>query len=418
VFEVLQGDVREQLNNIEAGSIQTCVTSPPYWGLRSYLEDGHKDKEYELGAERTPEEYVANMVEVFRGVKRALRDDGIMFLNLGDTYSAQRWSDTPSTTGISKDCSDIVAVKESGLANKNLVGIPWKVAFALQADGWILRSAIPWLKGSAMPESVTDRPSSAIEYFFLLAKNQKYYYDVEAIRTNASEASLKRINQKSFEQQKGGDKDYAHGVNSSRSARKTLENFAKNPGRNRRNSDWFMDSIQDILDGQSGTLLHDDNDTPIAVFCNPKPYKGAHFATFSPHLITPMILAGTSPKACEVCGSPWERVVEKEGQKPGRDRNHGGRTDGRSRPAQWENGQNPTTTTTAGWQPSCTCNNNGTGRCKVLDPFAGSGTTLWVAEQNGRDSVGIELNAEYIELIDQRMDNMQMNLFMLGGGCD
>jgi hypothetical protein len=369
------------------------------------------------------------MVEVFRGVKRVLRDDGTVWLNLGDSYagSGKGAANYPGDYPKQNSNKGALSVKGTagfvpeGLKAKDLCGIPWKVAFALQADGWILRSAIPWLKGSAMPESVTDRPSSAIEYFFLMAKNQKYYYDVEAVRTNASEASLKRINQKSFEQQKGGDKDYAHGVNSSRSARKTLENFAKNPGRNRRNSDWFMDSIQNILDGQSGTLLHDDNDTPIAVFCNPKPYKGAHFATFSPHLITPMILAGSSPQACEVCGSPWERVVEKGELKEERTtRDYAiGVIPGRDKACRMNSEKMEVLPKTfKGWESTCTCGNNGTGRCKILDPFAGSGTTLWVAEQNGRDSVGIELNAEYIELINQRMDNMQMNLFMLGGGCD
>jgi hypothetical protein len=316
------------------------------------------------------------------------------------------------------------------LKQKDDAGIPWRVAFALQADGWYLRSAMPWLKGSAMPESVTDRPTSAVEYFFLLTKNRKYFYDVDAVRKLASDASLKRINQKSFDKQKGGEKDYKHGINVNRSSRNTLENFAKNPGRNRRNSDWFMDSIRDILEGESGTLLHDENDIPTAIFCNPQPYKEAHFATFSPRLITPMILAGTSPRACEICSAPWERVVEKgaplDDWKKACGADSNGEYEGRAQKdyekARAENASEVKKRIlagmlkrkTTGWQPTCTCQNSGKGRCIVLDPFAGSGTTLYVAERYGRDSVGIELSEEYCKLIHKRMDNMQQTILGLG----
>ncbi len=408
----MQGDVRDKLSELPDKHVQTVVTSPPYWGLRSYLPDEHEDKRFEVGLEPTPELYVQNMVEIFREVRRVLRDDGTLWLNLGDSYAGSgrgAW-DNPSNnvkeTYIPKmkDYKHISKIP-FGLKPKDIIGIPWRVAFALQADGWWLRSAIPWLKNSAMPESVTDRPSSALEYFFLLSKSKKYFYDAEAIRipgavpagTKAAKGSAERASQ--------------HGVNARPPEYKTYSGT-----RNRRNTDWFMESIKDILDGKNGTLLHDENGLPVAIFCNPQPYPEAHFATFSPLLITPMIKAGTSPRACEVCGAPWERVVIRKGQKPGRDRNHGGRTDGRARPAQWVGRQNPTTTVTTGWQPTCKCNNEGRGQCIVLDPFAGSGTTLWVAEHHGRDSIGIELFEEYVKLIEKRMSNFQQTLFSMGCG--
>lgn len=379
-----QGDVKDRLAEIPDGAVQCVITSPPYFGLRSYLPDTHKDKQLEIGLESTPELYVQNMVEVFREVRRVLRDDGTLWLNLGDSYAGSgKAGNNPEyqrrhTQFGQKERKERLGVpvpaKAIGYKPKDLIPIPWLVAMALQKDGWCLRSGIPWLKNSAMPESVQDRPSSALEYFFLLSKGKKYFYDTEAIRmpgaipagTKAAKGSAERASQ--------------HGVNARPPEYKTYSGT-----RNRRNTDWFMDSIKGILQGRNGTLLHDENNVPIAVFCNPQPYPETHFATFSPRLITPMILAATSSKACEVCGAPWERVIESSGGK----------------------------IATVGWQPTCECDNVGTHRCVVLDPFAGSGTTLWVAEYYGRDSIGIELSEKYCELIEKRMDNFQQTIFSL-----
>ncbi len=349
------------------------------------------------------------MVQVFREVKRVLRDNGTVWINLGDCYSSGGMSNpsSKSTLGGGKDLGaadySITRKVPNGLKPKDLVGIPWRVAFALQADGWYLRSAMPWLKGSAMPESVTDRPTSAVEYFFLLTKSERYFYDIEATRMKGSIPAGTRAAKGS------GERKSQAGVNA-----RPPEYKEYSGTRNRRNADWFMDSIRDILEGKSGTLLHDENNIPTAIFCNPQPYKEAHFATFSPRLITPMILAGTSPRACEICGAPWERVVEREKVKVSDSKRYSGvtlRNDA-------EDGRHETLTTTTGWRPTCTCKNEGKARCIVLDPFAGSGTTLWVAERFGRDSIGIELNPEYCKLIEKRMSNRQQTLFeIVGRNC-
>lgn len=245
------GDCRDELRDIEPGSVQTCVTSPPYWGLRDY---GHGDQ---LGLEPTPEQYVANMVEVFREVKRVLRDDGTLWLNLGDTYSAQRWTGKGEGQPINKKRDghrDLNAVRESGLPPKNLVGIPWRVAFALQADGWVLRSEIIWAKPGVMPEPVTDRPTRSHEQIFLMAKSQNYFYDHEAIKEPAVTGSWDAL------PPIGGIKAVGENGNAKYSG-----NTPASDGMRNKRDVWTVST---------------------------KPYAGAHFATFPPDLIEPCILAG------------------------------------------------------------------------------------------------------------------------------
>lgn len=243
------GDALTVLRTWPDESIDCCVTSPPYWGLRDYGVEG------QLGLEPTPEEYVDDLVAVFEEVKRVLKPEGTLWLNLGDSYSAKRWSNSPSTTGISKPCSNVVIDKKTDLPPKNLVGIPWRVAFALQAQGWYLRSDIIWYKPNAMPESVKDRPTKAHEYIFLLAKSERYYYDADAIKEKArkphwtfTKAARLQRNQASGGAVTGGCGD----------------KVSKGPYRNKR-SVWQVAT---------------------------KPFKEAHFATFPPDLIKPCILAG------------------------------------------------------------------------------------------------------------------------------
>lgn len=254
------GDCRDSMRLLIADGVrvQTCVTSPPYFGLRNYEVDG------QLGLEPTPQEYVNNMVEVFRLVRELLNENGTAWINLGDSYAANRGYQVLSTL-MNGDATNqaraaggrSMKAADYGLKPKNLIGIPWRLAFALQDDGWILRQDIIWHKPNPMPESVTDRCTKSHEYIFLLSKSEKYYYDHEAIKEPVSLASLTRLNQ-DREQQTG----------SSRVPGKTNGNMKAVGGTEHRNKR----SVWEVAT---------------------QPYSGAHFATFPPALIEPCILAGS-----------------------------------------------------------------------------------------------------------------------------
>lgn len=251
---ILTGDALEWLRQLPDNSVNTCVTSPPYWGLRDYGIDG------QIGVEETPEAYVERMVEVFREVRRVLRDDGTLWLNLGDSYAgsgkgAWKVKDRQKEVYIPDPDSPQCRLPKvpSGLKPKDLVGIPWRVAFALQADGWYLRSDIIWHKPNPMPESVKDRPTKAHEYIFLLSKSKKYYYDNDAIREESKGV---------WNSAKGFNKD----------------------GQSKRNIEGRIGNREDKL--QTGR-----NKRSVWTVST-KPFKGAHFATFPPDLIEPCVLAG------------------------------------------------------------------------------------------------------------------------------
>ena len=301
---ILQGDVIEQLQTLDAQSIHTCVTSPPYWGLRDYGVDG------QIGLEETPELYVEKIVEVFREVKRVLRDDGTLWLNLGDSYGGNCSQASKGGRAGYGNPRERCVNRQGDFKNKDLVGIPWMVAFALRADGWYLRSDIIWNKTNPMPESVTDRPTKAHEYIFLLSKSQKYYYDNEAIAEAQSPNTVIDLMRR-----KNWDNKGTHGDTRKDLARSRDEYVRKDGKRNKRTV-WTVST---------------------------KPYKGAHFATFPPNLIKPCILAGAPPRGT------------------------------------------------------------------VLDPFFGSGTTGAVAQELDRQWVGIEINAEYVELAENRMANAPLH---------
>ena len=250
---IYHGDALEILPTLEPQSINCCVTSPPYWGLRDYGVEG------QLGLESTPEEYVEKLVEVFREVKRVLRDDGTLWLNLGDSYISQGGERVYGSSDDTTGRGDAVGARitSQSLPAKNLVGIPWRVAFALQADGWYLRQDIIWHKPNPMPESVKDRCTKAHEYIFLLSKSAKYYYDADAIKEPLAESSKATLAQKGLASQVGSDR-VPFKTNGNM---KAVGNAA---GRNKR-SVWTVTT---------------------------KPFKGAHFATFPPDLIEPCILAG------------------------------------------------------------------------------------------------------------------------------
>ena len=255
------GDCREIMRRWAAEGIrvQTCVTSPPYFGLRDYGVDG------QIGLEDTPEAYVARLVEVFREVRRVLRDDGTLWLNIGDSYAANRSYQVPSTKGGAKHGHGQAAGGKGsrvpdGLKPKDLIGIPWMLAFALRADGWYLRQDIIWSKPNPMPESVRDRCTKAHEYVFLLSKSERYFIDPEGMQEKAIGGTPGNT-----KPTKGG-RAYEDGAREHRTAA-NLHNVGARETRNRR-SVWTVAT---------------------------RPYKGAHFATFPPALIEPCILAGSRP---------------------------------------------------------------------------------------------------------------------------
>ena len=382
--KLLKGDVRQVLRGLEPESVQCVVTSPPYWGLRDYGVDG------QLGLEQTPEEFVDNMVKVFREVKRVLRKDGTVWMNLGDTYGKQvgKGFNTHEEDGSGNRVTDMqekhgdIKVK-TGLPDKNLVGIPWRVALALQADGWILRSDIIWHKPNPMPESVKDRPTKSHEYIFLLTKSKKYYYDADAIRVPLSEVSkqfLDVANGNPLREVDGFSKEKRYSTGGKLS-RAEMGNFVNPKGANKR-SVWKITT---------------------------KPYKEAHFATFPEELPETCIKAGTSKAGCcAECGEPYKRIVE-TGDKYTNEVYVGQATkDYKSAKV-----QNPSDVkrrvlesmrkkTTVGWKVDCDCNAERV-PCVVLDPFIGSGTTCAVASRLGRDSIGIDLNEEYLKLARKRL---------------
>jgi DNA modification methylase len=371
---VHEGDALTRLRELPDASVHCCVTSPPYWGLRDYGDEG------QLGLEPTPEAYVARLVEVFREVRRVLREDGTCWLNLGDSYNAAgreghgtRIGYKQQTNRASASGTDSNRPTAHGLKPKDLVGIPWRVAFALQADGRWLRSDIIWHKPNPMPESVTDRPTKAHEYVFLLSKSERYHYDADAI----AEPSI----------HEGRVVEYDG-----------TQKMARVDGERQRTTIGGPGGSQRVVVGATRNRRSVWSITT-------RPFPGAHFAVFPPELPDLCIRAGTSERGCcAECGAPWERVVERTAEvDPSAngsrfDRGKTGARDGGERTQDGERYR----TVALGWAP--TCDHDGRAvPCTVLDPFAGSGTTGVVALQLGRSFVGIELNPEYVEMARRRI---------------
>lgn len=343
---ILQGDVRDVLPTLESGSVQCCVTSPPYWRLRDYGVAG------QIGQEKTPEEFVQTMVQVFREVRRVLKEDGTCWVNLGDSYASNpSWGRGGGSTLDGRKQGreggkSVDRTKLEGLKPKDLVGIPWRVALALQADGWWLRQDIIWHKPNPMPESVTDRCTKAHEYIFLLTKSERYFYDAEAILEPSSPGTHARLAQ-----------NVAAQVGSARAngGAKTNGNM-KAVGRSSWNGSRFDKGKTDVHQGRKAQR-HEDRgvknngsfDEAMAVMPEMRNkrsvwtvptygVKEAHFATFPPDLIKPCILAGSRPGDV------------------------------------------------------------------VLDCFGGSGTTGMVARELARKAVLVELNPEYAAMAERRCD--------------
>jgi len=362
-------------------NLKTYVTRPERDGIkRQYCQKcGAVRIDQQIGLEQTPAEYVNDIVQVFREVWRILRDDGTVWLNLGDSYNGSGGAGGDYIEGGLKEGQPKYPGRHiNNLKLKDLIGIPWMVAFALRDDGWYLRQDIIWHKPNPMPESVKDRCTKAHEYIFLLSKSPRYYYDYEAVLEPVSDKSLKRA-------EYGWDCDRPSTKNASLGGdgihtEKMGERFVNPAGRNRR-SVWTIPT---------------------------SPYRGAHYATFPPKLIEPMILAGCPQIVCAKCGAPYQRVLEridkrhwterndyKSGDKykfeylESKQSNEVGRNDA---PASFKSPE----MIDKGFQPTCNCN-AGTTSGIVLDPFVGSGTTVMVANHLGRKGIGLDLNLKYLK---------------------
>jgi len=398
-------------------SVQCVVTSPPYYGLRDYGVSG------QIGLEVTPDAYIANLVEVFRECKRILRDDGTLWVNIGDSYSGSGNGSgdyRDEGASISKNDAKYGTHKPgmpNGLKPKDLIGIPWMLAFALRADGWYLRQDIIWAKPNPMPESVKDRCTKSHEYIFLLSKSAKYYFDNESIKELATGYDGRKDTM--F---KGSVKNYDGVMPNGKP-----QSFAQN-GHER----WQYKNLQP--DGQQPNTMHlnrlegEEYMSPVRnkrdVWTVPtRPYKGAHYATFPPDLIKPMILAGCPQFVCVKCGAPYQRVLEridkrhwterndyKSGDKykfeylESKQSNEVGRNDA---PASFKSPE----MIDKGFQPTCNCN-AGTTSGIVLDPFVGSGTTVMVANELGRRGIGLDLNMKYLDVnARERLASVQPLIF-------
>jgi DNA modification methylase len=289
LIQILQGDWIERLRELPDASVQMCCTSPPYWGLRDYKVHG------QLGQEKTPDNYVAKLVAGFREVRRALKDDGTLWLNLGDCYATNGGAHggrSDNQTGVGAHFAHAAGNGDqkprrapSGLKSKDLVGIPWMAAFALRSDGWWLRQEIIWAKPNPMPESVTDRPTRAHEQIFLLAKSAKYFYDAEAIKEPSIYHGITGMDETGFKNAaefNGKHRDAAK--NGSQRRDKQRGHSRRHAGFNDR---WDAMPVED----QCAGMRNKRSVWTVA----PANFKEAHFATFPPDLIRPCIMAGSRP---------------------------------------------------------------------------------------------------------------------------
>jgi DNA modification methylase len=372
-FEVLEGDVFELLPMLPDNHVQCVITSPPYWGLRKYGDDPR-----EIGSEKTFAEYVARIAAVFEEVRRILRPDGTLWLNMGDSWASRGNGGGPGKQRSNKG-SLIGPKKAIGFKLKDLIGQPWSVAFALREAGWYLRQEIIWFKRNPMPESCKDRPTRAHEQIFLMSKSQRYYYDFEAIKEPGNGSTERRTQQPNFENQTGGPKDSGQG---NRSHRKVLENLSKRskaaseypasalrdenrrrigkegknsgfhvshqPGRENSKPPKSFGSRGGDDHGQGGRLYDPNgvekrNKRSVWELAT-SPFPEAHYAIFPPALVLPCILAGSRPGDL------------------------------------------------------------------VMDPFSGAGTVGKVALERGRKYLGIELYHKNSEITDRRIAKTQPGL--------
>ena len=381
--EIHIGSATERLAALPAQSVHCIVTSPPYWGLRTYKGDSGM-----IGLEPTWNDHVNNLLSLFEECRRALRDDGTLWLNYGDAY----WSNPGNGRGKAKQ-ADGGKPHHSGAPRtgkafrpKQLMMMPARLAIAMQDAGWILRSEIIWHKPNPMPESATDRPTCGHEKLFLFSKQPRYFYDSVAVRTGLSESTVERFGPTGNPNGRNGQFEDGTKPDTVFSGKRPKW-VGPNPDRN---------------DGGRGHVAPEGSANLRNVWKIPtQGYKGAHFATFPPALVEPCIKAGTSETGCcAECGAPWVRVVEKSGGRTGQSwHDHDDDLGRGQRGAVSAPGYK---VETRGWQAGCDCD-AAIVPCTVLDPFGGAGTTALAANRLQRDAVLIEISPEYAEMARQRL---------------
>ena len=435
---ILHGDCRQVLKTLPDDSVHCCVTSPPYWGLRSYLPEGHADKHLEIGSEPTLQEWVDTMVEVFREVRRVLRPDGTLWLNLGDAYAGSgRGGNGDAITGTGNDESKrpmtvsarrdnhVIPrsdVRVGGLKPKDMMGQPWRVAFALQADGWWLRQEIIWHKPNPMPESTRDRCTKAHEHVFLLSKSERYWYGFDAMQepvNGGARAKYKTPDGWDTRTGAGGHGAFhAEGREKGKVTPKAALATSGNDGayedgkseRMGRGAGWRTNNNASF---DAAMEVMSDTRNPRSVWTIPThPFKGAHFATFPPALAERCITAGTSSiGACPHCGAQWSPVSE-----AAHSASHDGTTDtkyeskstagrlAQLRQAARESGEEYSSRrVVTGSAPSCDCADNVPVPCVVLDPFGGSGTVGLVADRQHKNAILIDLDERNVPMATERI---------------
>jgi len=412
---IVCGDALEVMRGQPEGFVHCCVTSPPYWALRDYQVGG------QIGLEKTPEEYIERMVAVFREVRRVLHESGTLWVVIGDCYNGSgKAGNNPEYRVRHKEFGKPSMHKErfgkptnvQSLKPKDLCGIPWRLALALQADGWYWRSTLPWVKRNPKPESTKDRPTSAVEYVLMFSKQARYFFDMEAVRIHTQRSVSPREYQQALQDtgeawyprlggNKGDDSKTKHG--------KKHHGIAPPAGRAWRNSDLFFQSWQG--------LWCEDNE-PLAFVVNPEPLSLPHYAAFPRKLIEPIVKAATSDRGCcPICKEPWKRFVKRCEAKY--DASAGIGWVDVTEVARADKLPGNDVYFESGWQANCPCQpapdfvgdkkavtqfDTSPEPCVVLDPFMGSGTTALVARKLRRDFLGIELNLEYVRMAERRLD--------------
>ena len=470
---ILQGDVREQLATLPTHSVHCVVTSPPYWGLRAYLKVDHIDKPLEIGqeprldclgwarGENCGSCYICTLRNVFAGVWRVLRDDGTLWINQGDSYHNGdkggylngRVVNSPIQAA-GNLANDFVGAAnrqpQPGLKPKDICAQPWRLALALQADGWYWRDEIIWHKKSCMPSSQRDRCTRSHEVVLMFSKSERYYYDIDAIKEPAqidTEARYERGRSDDHKYADGGpgnqtlnrgfdhiardswkgstfDKGKTGEVKHTRGGTKVPAGWDTEPGAHgaeKRRPDKDQGRVDQGLKPAEriggGAGWRDDPGARPSMATKrtvwslgPEPFKEAHFATYPTKLVEPMILAGTSALGvCAACGSPWARKVSREFIPQGDvSEAKGIRGADGQKPLDVTDGRDgfprgTTTTTTTGWAASCKCDAGDPVPATVLDIFGGAGTTALVADRHGRDAILLELNAEYAAMAKARI---------------